>query len=435
MNYIPRDIDSVLIEWAKEPHRKPLLLRGVRQCGKTSAVRKLSSEYPNYLEINFEKQQSLHSVFAGDLDAKRILARLELETGIPIIPGKTLIFLDEIQVCPRAISALRYFYEETPEIHVIAAGSLLEFVLNKTAGFPVGRVRSVYMYPLSFMEFLSGMGYQALRDWLENLDYRSDSNEMHPKLLELYKTFMIVGGMPEAVADFIQNQSFLSCQRIHRDIIQNFYDDFGKYDSRVSAEIIRKVFEYSLHNVCSQTKASSAINGVSAYYFDEALKLLYRAGLVFPVLSVPCDTLALGASAKQSNKKLLFFDSGIYLTECKLDAGTIIGAEVFDSINRGDAAELQTGLEIIKYSDSYSEPGIFYWYRSGANAEVDYVLPKGDRIIPVEVKASVKGGMQSIHSYLETHPDVPYGIRISMESFSEYENIHVFPLYAVKRIL
>ena len=435
--YINREIDTRLREWETEPARKPLLLRGVRQCGKTSSIRSLSESFEYYAEINFEKQPSLSRLFDGDLNISGIVAKLEIEANTPIIPGKTLLFMDEIQACPRAITALRYFYEDLPELHVAAAGSLLETVLKgknrKEIDFPVGRIRSFFMYPFSFREFLKGCGQARLCEYLDQLDYENEANVMHDKLLEWYKTFLVVGGMPEAVRKYAESGSLLACQDIHRDILLNFMDDFGKYSSDVPADMIRQVFQFALHHVCSQVKASSAIPGISAYYFEECIRLLHRAGLVYPVRASSCDTLPLGSTEKETNKKLVFFDTGVYLTECGLDTAGLLSADVFDEMNNGNVAEMQTGLEILKSGKPVREGALFYWYRSGANAEVDYVIQRGQHIIPLEVKASGKGKMQSMRSYLDSFPDVPYGMRFSTENFSSYDRIRVFPVYAVRK--
>ena len=437
--YIQRDIDQTLNEWKVSPRRKPVLIRGVRQCGKTQSVRHLGEQFENYAEINLEKQPSLHAIFSEDINIKKIISRLELETLQPIRPGKTLLFIDEIQACPRAVSALRYFYEDMPGLHVIAAGSLLDIILNnrkqQPIDFPVGRIRSIYMYPFSFREFLRGAGQAVLSDYLDGIDPDQEENIAHSKLLDAYKTFLIVGGMPEAAADYYQHGSFLSCQDIHRDILYNFRDDIGKYNTDIPADILRRVFDYSLHHVCTQVKSSSAIQGISAYYFEESIKLLRRAGLVYPVKASSCDGIPLGSSEKEANKKLLTFDTGVYLTACDLSAAEILASDVFDRMNKGSVVEMQTGLEIVKNTDPYREAALYYWYRAGANAEVDYVIQKGNDIVPLEVKASGKGSMQSIYSYLDTHPTAPYGIRVSLENFSSYERIRVFPVYAIQKIL
>ena len=436
--YLKRDIDNTLTQWKQSSHRKPVLLRGIRQCGKTSAIRNLAKQFENFIEINLEKQPGLCALFEGDIDIKMIITKLELQYSQRILSGHTLLFIDEIQECPRAITALRYFYEEIPELHVIAAGSLLEFVLTDKEGsidFPVGRVRSIYMYPFSFTEFLNATGNEMLATYLAEYDMENEENVAHSRFIDLYKTFLVVGGMPEAVLTFVITGSLLECQQIHRDIILNFMDDFNKYSKNIPSDIIRKVFEYSIHNVCGQTKSSSAISGISAYYFDESINLLRRAGLVYPVKASGCNSLPMGATEKETNKKLLVFDTGVYLTECGLDTGELLAAEIFDDLNKGDVVEMQTGLEIIKYTNPYTETSLYYWYRSGASAEVDYVINRKNKIIPVEVKASGKGSMQSMHSFLKTHELSPYGIRVSLENFSKYENIEVFPVYAVSRFV
>lgn len=436
--YIQRDIDVELKSWADSDRHKPLLLRGVRQCGKTTAVRNLAKSFEGYIELNLERETDLCRIFEGDFNMKRIVNRIELSFSKRLTAG-TLLFIDEIQECPRAVTALRYFYEERPELYVIAAGSLLEFVLhrdgrNEGVDFPVGRVRSIFMYPFSFMEFLTGTGNQILADYLLGLQMNIEQNDAHDKLLELYKTFLIVGGMPEAVAEYAHSGSFVECQQIHRDIILNFKDDFSKYSTSVPTDIIRRVFDFAIHNVCCQVKASSAIVGVSAYYFNTCIELLRKAGLVFPVKASSCNTLPLGATEKEANKKLLLFDTGVYLTECGLDAAGILDAKVFRDMNKGDVVEMATGLEILKNTNSYLEASLFYWYRSGANAEIDYAITIKNEIIPCEVKASGKGSMQSLHSFLNTHKS-PYGVRISMEDFGRYDNIHVYPVYAVNRLM
>ena len=436
--YLERSVDRALLEWRNAERFKPLLLRGIRQCGKTSAVRRLAESFDGYIELNFERRPGLKKLFEGDIDVAEILKMLELQFGKRIQEGKTLLFMDEIQECPRAITALRYFYEEIPGLHVIAAGSLLEFVLNgkekKRVDFPVGRVRSIYMYPFSFREFLTGIGEGNLADYLQALDPRQEECLVHEKLLEAYKTFLIVGGMPEAVSEYVSTGSLLACQQIHRDIVLNFLDDFNKYGSAVPAEMIRKVFSYAMHNVCSQTKASSAIAGVSAYYFDECVQLLRCAGLVYPVKASDCMNISLGASEKETNKKLLVFDTGVYLTERGLNVGDLLAADVFQDMNRGSVVEMETGLELIKSQSHYENAELHYWYKSGANAEIDYAIVRNGAIIPIEVKASSKGSMQSMHAFLKSHERSPYGIRVSLENFAEYENIRVFPVYAVNKI-
>ncbi len=247
---------------------------GVRQCGKTSAVRHFADQFENLAEINFEENERYKSIFDRNFDVRRILTALELEAGKRILPGRTLLFLDEIQTCPRAITALRYFYEQMPELHVIAAGSLLEILLNSKRrkdklNFPEGRVRSMFLYPLSFSEFLRGTGNEML------CDYMNRENEMppsaHDRLLEIYRSFLVVGGMPEAVSAFLDTGSILESQKVHRDIVMNFMDDFQKYESPVPPDVLKRVFDFAAHHVCSQIKSSSALEGVGACIMDHTM--------------------------------------------------------------------------------------------------------------------------------------------------------------------
>ena len=189
-----------------------------------------------------------------------------------------------------------------------------------------------------------------------------------------------------------------------------------------------------MNNVCSQTKATSAVSGVSAYYFDESIRLLRRAGLVYPVKASPCDSIPFGSSEKEASKKLIVFDTGVYLTECGLDASSILASDIFDKMNKGNVVEMQTWLELIKSSSPVKDVSLYYWYRSGANAETDYVISLGTNAGPIEVKASGKGSMQSMRSFLATHTNATYGIRVSLESFCRYDSILVYPVYAVCRI-
>ena len=434
--YIARDIDTTLLEWKNEEERKPLLLRGVRQCGKTSSVRNLGSTFKYYVEINLEKNSSIRNLFVDDIDIHKIILQLELFSGTKIIDGQTLLFIDEIQKCPRAITALRYFLEDRPNLHVIAAGSLLEFFIGgeDDIEFPVGRVENIFMYPLSFLEYLSAIGKENLRECME-----SDLSKLglvgHNMLIDLYKEFLIIGGMPEAVKVYLKSGSFLDCQKVHRSIMTSFRDDFSKYSKKVPADILNSVFDFYLHNVCNQISTSNAIPGLSNYRFMVAENLLHKAGILFPVNSSDCQKLPLGAGDKNIRSKIILFDTGVYLTLLGLDTSELIASTTFDAINKGTVVEMMSGLELLKSQNRYSESNLFYWYRSGANAEVDYVVQRGESIIPIEVKANTTGKMQSMQSYLKSHPNTPFGIRVSLEEYCIKDRIHIYPVYAAGQIL
>lgn len=434
--YIVREIDKDLLEWGKTSTAKPLLIRGVRQCGKTSSIRNLGTTFKTFIEINFEKDSSFSNIFDNDFDTKRICAEIELKTGENITDETTLLFLDEIQECPRAITALRYFKEERPSLHVIAAGSLLEFALSNATeqfSFPVGRVRSIYMYPLSFCEFLTALSKDKLAEHLKSNE-NTLSEAIHSEYLNLYKSFLVVGGMPEAVAEYVSSGSYLNCQKIHSDIIDNFENDFGKYGTTIPVEEIKAVFDFSFRNVGNQITLSKTVPEMKASRFTAILDLLSMAGLVHQVKSSTCETLPLGSGNKNISLKLLSFDTGIYLTRQGFNATEILSAVNLDALNKGALVELQTGLELIKWSEKHRSSNLYYWKRTGANAEVDYVIQKNDSIIPIEVKSNTTGKMQSMAEYLKTH-DAPYGIRVSLENFntSAYKNfqIKVIPVYGI----
>jgi len=434
--YITREIDKDLLEWGKSSEIKPLLIRGIRQCGKTSSVRNLGKSFSSFIEINFEKEPSFSNIFDRDFNVDRICSELELKTGKSITDKDTLLFFDEIQNCPNAITALRYFKEDRPSLHVIAAGSLLEFALNKSKeqiSFPVGRIRSIYMYPLSFCEFLSALSKDKL---VENLktEKRELSDTIHLEYLNLYKIFLVVGGMPEAVKEYVSSGRYLNCQKIHSDIIDNFESDFGKYSTNIPLEEIKAVFDFSFRNVGNQITLSKTVPGMKALRFTAILDLLSMAGLVHQVKSSTCEALPLGCGNKNVSLKLLSFDSGVYLTRQGYNAIEVLNAINLESLNKGALVEMQTGLEIIKWSEKYRSFNLFYWKRTGANAEVDYVIQKDDKIIPVEVKSNSSGKMQSLAEFLKTH-DSPYGIRVSLENFGLYDfkdkKIQVIPVYGV----
>lgn len=242
--YLRRKIDQELLAWSKELSRKPLLLRGARQVGKSSAVKELSKHFDNFLEINFEEQRQVHVLFAGDLSPKALCENLSVLYNTPIVPGKTLLFFDEIQSCIPAISSLRFFYEKYPELHVIAAGSLLEFSLSELPSFGVGRVRSMFVYPFSFDEFLSACGEELLIKVKQGASAKHPLNEaIHNKLLNHLKRFLVIGGMPEVVAKYAQGEKLLDCQNILDDLIISLKADFTKYKKLVPFSRISEVFE------------------------------------------------------------------------------------------------------------------------------------------------------------------------------------------------
>ena len=440
--YIARNIDKELLKWKDEPYRKPLLVRGVRQCGKTSAIKHLGASFKYFCEINFEKMPSVKRIFSGDMDIIRITAELEELSGVPIIDGETLLFLDELQESPEAIMAMRYFYEDRPRLHVIGAGSLLEFALKHISSFGVGRIQSLYMMPISFTEFLDAVGEDLLLRSLEKASPDSPLSDVaHQKLLSLYKVFLIVGGMPEAVLRYTETKSILQARYVHQDIMSTLYDDFGKYeDSGISPETLRSILRFVLSRVGSQISFNkNAIPGLDSKIISKGLGILSNAWLVPTVYASSCSALPIASSLNMKRMKPLFIDTGLYLHAAGLDVSEFTIETEFQKLNIGNVCELSVGLELLKAMDPHARPELYFWTRDadGSNrgtAEVDYVIQKGSSIIPVEVKARTQGGMKSLWTFLDKKTS-EYGIRTSLENFSALDRLQIYPLYAIWKAL
>lgn len=431
--YLGRNIDQVLLNWSKDLSRKPLLLRGARQVGKSSAVRELSKYFDNFLEVNFEEQKQVHSLFSGDLSPIELCENLSVFYNTQIVPGKTLLFLDEIQSCIPAISSLRFFYEKYPELHVIAAGSLLEFALSELPSFGVGRVRSLFVYPFSFDEFLSANGEEMLIKTKQGVSAKQPLNEViHNKLLDYLKKFLVIGGMPEVVAKYIEEGKLLECQNILDDLIISFKADFTKYKKIVPFSRISEVFESVAQQAGGKFVFTGAATMSNYKQIKEALDLLIMAGLVIPVTHSSANGIPLGAESNSKKRKMLIFDTGVFQRLMGLNISDILFEERFEMVNKGSIAEQYVGLELLKSSSSFLQQNLFYWQREklNSNAEVDYLIQKQDKIIPIEVKSGKQGSMQSLFLFIKEKKS-DYGIRFSLENYSVYDNIKVYPLYAV----
>ncbi len=435
--YLKRSIDNTLFDWKTDNYKKPLLLRGARQVGKTKSIREFAKSFKYFLEINFEENPDICKIFEKDLSPKRICEELSIFFSTPIIENETLLFFDEIQQCIPAIKSLRFFYEKKQALHVIAAGSLLEFAIEQISSFGVGRIRSIYMYPLSFDEFLKANNEQKLLDLKKKSSPEKPiSKLLHEKLLNYLKTFIVLGGMPEVVANYIINKDFNKCRLILDDLLFSFQDDFAKYKNNVPVSRLREVFDSVIMQTGSKFIYSKAAKHVNHTQIKEALNLLILSGLVIPVTHSSANGLPLGAETNPKKQKMLIFDTGILLRILDLAIEEIFFTNDFDTINKGNIAELFTGLELIKYHSSYKKVNLYYWHREAksSNAEIDYLISKKRKIYPIEVKSGKKGSMQSMYIFLKEKKNEK-GIRVSLENFSKYEKIDVYPLYAVSNIL
>lgn len=437
--YLDRTIDKELTEWKNAVSRKPLLLRGARQVGKSSTVRELGKQFDYFIEVNLERdarEMNIKTVFERGSDPKRICEELSVIYGKPIIPGKTLLFLDEIQACIPAISSLRYFYEEYPELHVIAAGSLLEFALQELPSFGVGRIRSLFLYPFSFDEYLRAMNMGMMADAIQKASPGEPFSEaLHNKYIRQLLRFMLIGGMPEAVSTYVRGGSLLECQTVLDDLTLSLYDDFSKYKQRVPTSRLREIFASIIQQTGGKFTYSKASRDSNHWQIKESVGLLELAGLVYPVTHTSANGLPLAAEINPKHRKYLIFDTGIYQRFLRLDIGQMITAENLEQINKGALAELFVGLELLKSAPGTNPAQLYYWQREkpGSSAEVDYVVQCNAKIVPVEVKSGTKGSMQSIFQFL-SEKKYAYGIRCSMENFGTYPNVKVYPLYAVSEI-
>ncbi|MFA9214038.1 MAG: ATP-binding protein [Candidatus Methylacidiphilales bacterium] len=434
--YLVRNIDKDLFNWSLPKNRKPLVLRGARQVGKSSSVKNLAKQFKYFVEINFDENAGFAELFNKNLSVNDVCEQISILTNTPMIEGETLLFLDEIQACIPAISMLRYFYEKMPNLHVIAAGSLLEFALAELPSFAVGRVRSIYMYPLSFDEFLLAHHENKLIEALNKAKVSKPLSELvHQKLVNYYKKFLIIGGMPEAVSIYITNKDLLEVQRVLNDLYISIQADFAKYKTRVPTVRLLEVFNAIAQQVGNKFTYSYPNATLNNLQIKEAIELLKMAGLVYGVTHSAANGIPLGAEINPKKTKWLIFDTGIFQRILGLNIADLLISNDFNVTNKGNIAELHVGLELIKAVDCYEKTDLYYWHREAKNsqAEVDYIGQFGNLIVPIEVKAGTKGSMQSLYLFLK-EKNLSKGFRLSLENFSVINEVKILPIYAVKNL-
>ena len=339
--YFKRHIDSYLADWKNSINRKPLLIRGARQVGKSSAVRYLGKSFKYFVEINLERQKDVGILFEENLDVKKLCSQLAAIYNTPIIPGETLLFIDEIQEIQRAISSLRYFYEDFPGLHVIAAGSLLEFTLKELPSFGVGRIRSVYMYPFSFDEFLEAQGLSIQVDYKTN---EADCGHplpipLHEEMVSQLRSFYLVGGMPEAVKVWLQTYDYNECTVVHNDILDTYLDDFKKYKTRISPLLLSRTLKSVALQAGGKFVYSRADSSADNVAVKEALSLLTLSGLIIPVTHTAANGIPLGAEINEKFRKFLFLDVGMMQSLLGVQAKDILITDEISFINKGGLSE------------------------------------------------------------------------------------------------
>ena len=452
--YCERIIDRYLKEWAERSVHKPVLLRGARQVGKSTAIRHLGESFKYYVEINLERLPIYKELFKNDLDVNRIVPQMAAMYGTPIIPKETLLFIDEIQESREAIMALRFFKEDMPDLHVIAAGSVLEFALEDIPTFGVGRIHSMFMYPMSFDEFLLANGENLLLEGRNKANYNQPLPDiLHNKLVELIRTYMLVGGMPESVSKWVETHDFLQCQEIQDDIISGYEADFPKYKKKVDPQLLTA----TMRSAAVQTTKKFVYSQVPGNYkiadVKKALNLLIKASILIPVTHTNGNGLLLGSESDNCIRKMMLLDTGLMLRllnitmdNSKIITTQILTASASDLVNKGPVAEMLAGLELLRYLSPNIHHDLFYWVRLAKNAlaEIDYLLPKDMKVLPFEVKSGVQGGMKSLWVFMR-EKNLSRAVRCSLENFGEFDyedskangairHVRIIPLYALSQL-
>lgn len=439
--YLHRIIENKLIIWKSASKRKPLIIRGARQVGKTKSIVEFSRHFDNMVAINFERENNLHSLFEKDLDPKRIIKELEAIRNATITPEKTLLFFDEIQTCKKALMSLRYFYEEIPNLHVIAAGSLLEFILGEVS-IPVGRVQYEFMYPLTFTEFLRATDGQKLIDYipkLSNNDFELSTipSSIAKSLYEVLHEYCVVGGMPEAVTTYVTTNSLTKVAAVQDDLIQTFRDDIPKYAKgelqiRNLNHVFTSLFRFT-GNKINYTKLGDLDNQKRTKH---SLFILEKAMLCYIVKSANGFGIPLGAEASEKHFKCLFFDIGLGQRLSGIPINDIISNNIdLLTTYEGRLAEQFVGQQLISESEEASEGGKLYcWIRSerGSSAEVDYIIVRKGKIIPIEVKKGKSGHLKSLHLFLNKYNKNQNGICLQdINSTSKTDQVIFAPLLSI----
>ena len=428
-----RLIDQELREWKESKGRKSLLLRGARQVGKTFSVRQLGKTYTDFYEINFEKRTELHTIFERNLDPVRILRDLSVDRGVPIRPGEALLFFDEIQVCPQAMLSLRYFYEEMPELHIIGAGSLLEFAIEQI-GLPVGRVQTLTIFPMSFAEFLVAKGQKLLLEAI--LDQKAFSKVVHDNAVRLLSEYFAVGGLPEIVANWVSSGQPLDIKEKLEALVSTYRQDFGKYAKKTQLKYLNLL----LQHIPLQIGKKFKFQGIGEYRKRElapCLELMEKAHIIHMVYHSSGQGIPLGAQADLEKYKVILFDIAVTQQLLGLDLRGWFLKPDEEFVNQGALVEEFIGQEMIAYASPGMRHSPFYWQREarGSEAEIDYLSTLNGEVIPIEVKAGKGSTLKSLHSFLSSHPKSPYGIKISLAERSTYEKVISLPLYAAFEIV
>ena len=431
-----RYVEKKLLYWKNSKDKMPLLLRGARQVGKTYIIEKFGKNHFNSIvTINLEQKPHFHSSF-DSLEPNKIVSELELLSSKKITQGETLLFLDEIQECPKAIMALRYFKEQMPELHVIGAGSLLEFTLNnENFRMPVGRIGFLYLQPISFTEFLEAINQTNILEQLKNINLKTPfSPAIHQHLLKLMREYTILGGMPAVLNKYLLTNSFLEAGYVQSALLDSYRGDFGKYAKKTIHLNLQLLFEKAPGLVARWFKYKNVSPDLAPKNIKIALIQLMHAGIIHLIYASSGSGLPLITSQNEKKFKLLFLDLGLVKRACRLDPELLLQEDLL-LLNNGALAEQLVGQELLAYQDQHLIPELYCWIREQKNssAEIDYLTIIDGQIIPVEVKSGTTGKLKSLKIFMEEKKST-IGVRVSQHMLSYENNILSVPFYLLKEL-
>ncbi len=409
---------DLLLSWLTKKGRKPLIVRGARQVGKSNLVRHLAKlSGRSCLELNFERYPE-HEDFFKSKDPATILSHLSIYFKQAINPETTLLFLDEIQATPKVIETLRYFHEECPELPVIAAGSLLDFALVEPEfSMPVGRIEYFHLGPISFEDFLTALGETALLEWIRSVTITDTIPiPLHQRCLERVKEFWLTGGMPEVVAHYAEQRDFQEIDAIKQSILQSYQEDFHKYGRIKQIPLLRRSFKALPGLIGQKIKYAELDAGSKSTQVKESLECLNLAKVIHLIYHSHASGLPLGAQIDPKIFKAIFLDIGLLCSASGLGHLSIIQAPDWAWINRGTLAEQFIGQTLLQLYPPYQKPELYYWVREKAqsSAQLDYVWQYENQIIPIEVKAGKTGHLKSLHYFIQ-EKHWPCGVRFNAD--------------------
>ena len=426
-----RKVTENLLQWKGKPGRMPLLVYGARQVGKTHIIREFGdTNYKNVAYFNLETNQTVASYFSDNIEPERILRFLETESRERIIPGDTLVIFDEIQSCPRALTSLKYFNEQAPEYHIIGAGSLLGVAINReNYSFPVGNVDSIIMFSLDFEEYLWALGEELLCEEIKRAFHANEAlpGALHEKALDIYRQYLITGGMPRAVLEFVETKSLLTVPDVQNKIINNYIADMAKYATNTQSVKIRAAYHSIPVQLAKENKKFQyklAQRGGTATIFGEAIEWLDFAGVVLKCERAEHGLMPISVYRDLASFKLYMSDVGLLTMKSGISQATILAAGEIENTFLGSVTENYVAQAL--RSNRHS---LYYWTSEGT-AELDFVLQIGGDIIAVEVKTGTRTKSKSLHMFAAKYKPA-YSIRISAKNFGFENNIKSVPLYAV----